>query len=104
MDSVINIKKVPQNHVIWLYSNPLQVQRNALKHGIYRDIYLSDNPMKKYMLLDDNNKILHFGAMGYSDFTKHKDISRRKNFNKRNNTWNSYPKYTPAYLSYNLLW
>ena len=28
-------------------------------------------------------KVIHFGQVGYSDFTKHKDPSRRRNYLKR---------------------
>lgn len=28
-------------------------------------------------------KVVHFGQVGYSDFTKHKDSTRRKNYLKR---------------------
>ncbi len=30
---------------------------------------------KKYMIKDDNGKLIHFGEMGYEDYTKHKDAS-----------------------------
>ena len=30
-----------------------------------------------------NNKLIHFGAKGYEDFTQHKDKKRRKSFRAR---------------------
>ena len=38
---------------------------------------------KKYMVKTPNNKTIHFGAKGYSDFTKHKDVSRRNRYDAR---------------------
>lgn len=31
----------------------------------------------------NKTKVIHFGQVGYSDFTKHKDPSRRRNYLKR---------------------
>ena len=42
--------------------------------------------------------------MGYEDFSKHKDNKRRDNFKKRNIKWGYAQKYTPAWLSFWLLW
>ena len=52
----------------------------------------------------DAMKIVHFGHMGYSDFSKTKDLSKRKMFRNRNKKWAYAQPYTPAYLSYWLLW
>jgi len=35
---------------------------------------------KKLMVLNDNNKIIHFGYSKMSDFTKHKDKKRQTNY------------------------
>ena len=35
---------------------------------------------KKLMVLNDNNKIIHFGFSPMSDFTKHKDKKRQTNY------------------------
>ena len=32
---------------------------------------------------DGRKKTVHFGAKGYSDFTKHKDVERRKRYDAR---------------------
>jgi hypothetical protein len=42
----------------------------------------SSSPEKKYMAKIDN-KTVHFGAKGYSDFTKHKDRSRMRRYENR---------------------
>jgi hypothetical protein len=102
--NLINIKRVPKNNSIWMYSDPIEVRKQANEHGIHREIYLSTRFDKKYMLFDNNNRPVHFGQLGYVDFTKHKDLTRRKNFRVRNRHWNSTNVLSPGFLSYNLLW
>lgn len=59
------------------------------------------------MVQDPDNKWVHFGQMGYEDYTKHKDDNRRKNYLKRSSNisgkWKS-NKYSPNNLSIHLLW
>ena len=85
------------------YSNPMIVFKKFNKN--YKDgiIKISNRKDKKYMILH-NNKWIHFGQFGYEDFTKHNDENRRQLFLKRNNKWKLKDKYSPAYLSYFLLW
>ena len=52
----------------------------------------------------DGNKMQHFGQMGYEDATHHRDERRITNFRKRNKRWSKAPVYSPAWLSWNLLW
>ena len=52
----------------------------------------------------DGNKMIHFGQMFYEDATKHHDSDRINRFKKRNWKWQNAPKYSPAYLSWYLLW
>lgn len=60
---------------------------------------------KKYATIDPNTgKKIHFGAMGYEDFTKHKDETRRTAFRTRNAKWKDTKPYSPSHLSYHLLW
>ena len=54
--------------------------------------------------MNDDNKLVHFGDQRYEDYTKHKDNTRRDNFKKRNIKWGYAPKYSPAWLSFWLLW
>jgi hypothetical protein len=102
----INIKDVPKNHEIYNYSNPEKLRKIADSKGFKKDtIYLSDKPNKKYMLFHPKtNKKIHFGQMGYQDLLYHNDELRRMRFKNRNKKWNDFDKYTPAYISYNLLW
>jgi hypothetical protein len=88
------------------YSNPKIVFKKAKQlYGNDVIIKLSDKPEKKYMMYNPNNdKWVYFGQMNFEDFTKHKDELRRQRFLNRNYKWKDYPKYTPAYASYYLLW
>ena len=88
------------------YSNPKTVFLRAKRLlGKDVEIKLSTRKDKKYMILNpDNDKWVHFGQIGYEDYTKHKDKLRRELFLKRNHMWVNKGKYTPAYLSYVLLW
>ena len=52
-----------------IYSNIQEVQRMA---------------NKKYMVINPDGKMVHFGQKGYADYTAHKDEERRKAFRKRN--------------------
>ena len=84
------------------YSDPDIVAYKAQQLGL-NTVHESSRKDKKYMVFD-NNKMVHFGQMGYEDYTKHGDAKRRENFRKRNHRWANAPKYSSAYLSYNLLW
>jgi hypothetical protein len=73
-----------------------------------KTIYLkrSNKIGKKYMVRVDNRTI-HFGAINYSDYTKHKDIKRKVNYIKRhkvNENWNKSGIKTAGFWSRWLLW
>ena len=86
------------------YSNPSIVMKKA-KELHLNPIQLSTRKDKKYMVLNPKtNKMVHFGQMGYEDYTKHHDEKRRELFKKRNHKWATAEKYSPSWLSYNLLW
>lgn len=91
------------------YSNPEQVQRMANKYlGKTSKVYPSTKKEKKYMVWDPKNeKWVHFGQLGYEDYTKHKDKSRRKNYLTRSRNikgnWKK-NKYSPNNLSIHILW
>jgi hypothetical protein len=91
---------------IELYSNPKKVLKIAKKiYGDNVNIDYSTRNDKKYMILNpNNNKWVHFGAMGYSDYTKHKDKKRREAFLVRNHKWADAPLYSPSYMSFYILW
>jgi hypothetical protein len=56
------------------------------------------------MIKDNNGDVKHFGMMGYKDFTKTDDEKKRNNFRSRNWRWEHADKYSPAFLSFHLLW
>lgn len=91
------------------FSNPRQAQKMAYKYlGKTAKIYPSNNPHKKYKIYDTNNhKWINFGQIGYEDFTKHKDKTRRKNYLTRTKymrgEWKKNP-YSANNLSRNILW
>jgi len=86
-------------------SNPEIVLKQLKKYyGDDVDLYLSTSKNKKYMVFDEKGKKIHFGSLFYQDYTKHKDKKRRENFRIRNRRWKDAYKYTPAHLSYYLLW
>jgi hypothetical protein len=90
------------------YSNPTQVFRLAKKYlGKTAKIRLSTKREKKYMVETPEGRIVHFGQMGYEDFTKHKNKTRRKNYLTRSakirGDWQK-DKYSPNNLSRRLLW
>ena len=80
------------------------MQQNANKY--YNNnliVYKSDKANKKYFIIHNNKKV-YFGANDYEDYTFHKNKFRLKKFKSRNDYWKNEPKYTPAHLSYYLLW
>ena len=85
-----------------LYSNFNKVRKKA-KELHLNTIYISNRADKKYMV-SNGTRMIHFGQMGYEDYTKHRDKKRRDNFTKRNHKWANHKIYSPAWLSYHLLW
>ena len=66
----------------------------------------STSPDKKYMVRIDN-KTVHFGAKGYSDFTKHKDRSRMRRYENRHRSRENWTKSgikTAGFWSKRVLW
>ena len=93
---------------IYKYSNPDKVKEIA-DNEFGKDNYellLSTRKNKKYMIRGEftDNKWVHFGQMGYEDYTKHNDKRRRNLFRKRNYKWYYMDKDTPAFISTLLLW
>ena len=90
------------------YTNAAKVYRNFIKFGFKRDgsqLKQSTRQGKKFMVLDPSTgKWIHFGAIGYEDYTKHNDKSRRKKYWSRMGRFESAYKYSPGYLSLVLLW
>lgn len=87
------------------WSDPKEAQKQAHKFlGKDAKLYYSTRKNKKYMIQDPSGKWVHFGFFGAEDFTKHKDETRRKLFRIRNAKWKNADKWTPAWLSYHILW
>ena len=81
---------------------------NSKAMQIYgKPVFVSTRKDKKFMIMNDNNKFIHFGQLGYDDFTKHKDEQRRQAYlaraNKIKGNWIQ-DKYSPNNLSIKLLW
>lgn len=91
---------------IELYSNPEIVLKNAKKiYGNDVEIDYSTKKNKKYMIKNpNNNEWVHFGAMDYEDYTKHKDKKRREAFLVRNHKWADAPLYSPSFMAFYILW
>jgi hypothetical protein len=65
-------------------SNPVEVHRKLSKYlNTPVDLYQSTRRRKKYMIQSPEGKWVHFGAMGYADYTKHKDEIRRIHYLQR---------------------
>jgi len=91
------------------WSTPRQAQKMAYKYlGKTAKLYPAINHEKKYSIYDPkNHKWVNFGQIGYEDFTKHKDVTRRRNYLTRTKhmrgNWKS-NKYSANNLSRNILW
>ena len=83
-------------------SDPEIVSDKACRMGL-NEVHPSSRKDKKYMVFD-GNKMIHFGQMGYEDYTYTGDKLKRDRFRKRNWKWQNSPRYSPAFLSWNLLW
>ena len=59
------------------------------------------------MVLNPDNKYIHFGDNRYEDFTQHKDKDRQQKYLNRSSkikgNWKN-NKYSPNNLSINILW
>jgi hypothetical protein len=95
-----------KEELIWKYSNPKTVRRLVDKYyGEDVELYLSTRENKKYMIQNpETGKMIHFGQIGAEDFTKHKNIDRRRMFRLRNAKWAKSDKWTASFASYFLLW
>ena len=69
------------------------------------EISPSKRPGKKYKAVIDNQRTVHFGAKGASDFTLHKSEERKQmyiNRHKKNEDWTD-PK-TAGFYAKRILW
>jgi len=87
------------------YSNPTIVRKKVDQYlGNDVPLYISTRPTKKYMIQRPDGKWVHFGQMGYSDYTRTLNDTKRRSFRSRNARWADAPKWSPAFLSYYILW
>lgn len=106
-------KNIPENRRypqrIYLYSSPRVAQKMAYKYlGKTAKLYPANKQQKKYRIWDrKNNRWVNFGQMGYEDYTKHKNKTRRKNYLTRTKNmlgnWKN-NRYSANNLSRNILW
>jgi acid phosphatase class B len=88
----------------------LSIERKARSLGA-KWIKKSTRKNKKFMLLNKNNKIIHFGDNRYKDFTQHKDQDRRRrylvratNIKDKNGKLTANNPDSPNYYSIRILW
>jgi hypothetical protein len=89
------------------YSNPKKAQLAASRYlGKGTKLFVSTRKDKKYMVQGPHG-LVHFGQMGYEDYTKHHDLKRRRRYltraNKIKGQWRSDP-YSPNNLAIHILW
>ena len=76
--------------------------------GSNAELLISTRKDKKYMIKNPKtDKMVHFGAMGYEDYTKHLDDNRRELYIKRASNikgdWKEDP-YSSNNLAIHILW
>ena len=81
---------------------------NKLSKMIYKkSVVPSTRKNKKYMILNDNDKYIHFGDSRYQDATVHNDPIRISRYLSRatkiKGNWKK-DKYSPNNLAISLLW
>ena len=102
-------KKIRYTKRLNKYSDPKQAQKMAYRYlGKTAKIYPSQNKDKKYRIYDTkNNKWVNFGQIGYEDYTRHHNKTRRRNYLNRSKyirgDWKQ-NKYSANNLSRNILW
>jgi hypothetical protein len=90
------------------YSTPSIAQKRANQYfGHKVSLLRSTRKQKKYMIQDPSGKWIHFGQMGYEDYTKHHDKLRRKRYLTRatqiHGSWKKNP-YSANNLAIHVLW
>ena len=87
------------------YSNPIEALKKIKKLlGEDVKLFISTRKNKKYMVENPSGQMVHFGFFGMEDYLKHKNKLRRDRFRIRNKKWAMADKWTPAWLSYHILW
>jgi hypothetical protein len=94
--------------IVEQYSDIDKVVKNARKYlGKDAKLYLSTKKDKKFMVENPDGTMVHFGQIGYEDFTKHQDDKRRHNYLTRTagmrGDWKN-NKYSANNLAREILW
>ena len=106
---MIHVLNLSPDDELFQFSNPKLAQHKLREYLDDKNaiLYKSTNKNKKYMIIYPNDKRVHFGQIGFADFTKHGDEKRRQNYLKRTENirgdWKE-NKYSPNNLSRNILW
>ena len=69
--------------------------------------YPANDGKHKYFIITKTGKKIYFGAVGYSDFTEHKNIERKQRYilrHEKNENWNKSGIDTSGFWSRWLLW
>lgn len=90
------------------YSNPTIVKKKAVDiFGKNVKLAVSTRKDKKYMIQRPDGIWSHFGQLPYSDYTKTGDDDKKRRYLQRataiKGDWAN-NKYSPNFLSINLLW
>ena len=92
--------------IIYKYSSPTQAQKMATKYlGKTAKLYPANNPVKKYRICDPvSKKWVNFGQLGYEDYTRHKNKTRRHNYLTRSagikGNWKSNKRHGEGTIKY----
>ena len=88
-------------------SNPMIALHNARKWLGNVNLYISSDPDKKYMIINQYGKHINFGDINYEDYTYHRDKYRQRLYLSRSagikGDWKK-DKYSPNNLSREILW
>jgi hypothetical protein len=100
--------KTNKRSLVSRYSNIRRASRQTRRYlGPNATLHLSTKTNKKYMIQTPSGKWVHFGEIGYEDYTKHRDRRRRANYLTRSGKirghWKQ-DKYSPNQLARNILW
>ena len=106
---MIPVTQLPNDDELYKYSHPRLAQIKLRKYLDDKDIvlYKSTNKNKKYMIITPDGHKVHFGQIGYEDFTKSGNTEKRESYLRRTENirgdWKQ-NKYSPNNLSRNVLW
>lgn len=110
MDNLVdpNVRARLKRGLLEQYSNPLIALDRAQKYlGEHARLFVSTKKDKKYMIETPDGHWVHFGQMGYEDYTKHQDPIRRNNYLVRTanmkGEWRDNP-YSANNLAREILW